>query len=803
MSVEKTLKKYRGSIETLFAPTFNYTFLVGAGISMDSPSNMPSAIHIVKNLLEMCAPPDEVDKLLSIEKLRFELVVEKVQDEFDPELQFLDYLETVIHPNLIHMFLANTIVRGNYVVITNFDYLIECALMKLLEEQWHKEIIPVITKKNFQNYSSPKSLFRSGKYPIYKIHGSKYNIILGVDTKDSLITTISSLGRDREEGETFAIEPYKKPAVYNLMRDRTLVVMGYSGSDDFDIGPTLKELPYLKRLIWIDHSQNEKVEIYTITKDYKSKEFGPLSHLEELLNDISSRGNFEVFLIKANTGFFVQSVLWRIFLPQISIDEYKFNKSETQSPRFKEWIKPLYDNIPLVKKYKFSIQLFYLLKQIEATIHNSKNGILLAEKSNDFKSKSYFLNMLGMTNQIKGNYEEVIKNYEEALNIDEQVKDIHGKATDLNNIGSIYLTLGQYDQALDMYNQSLKIADEIGVTSGKITNLNNIGRIHEIRNELDLAIAKYKESLKFVEEIGDLNRKAALLNNIGMIYSTREQYDLALEHYEEALRISDQLGDLYGSIVLLNNIGRVYHEYSNYAEALKYYEKTLELAEQLGDLAKKAGCLNNLGSIHLAQGNLEFALQHYENALDIEKRLGDPFMTMIYLNNIGMIYAARAEHPLALKNYQGALKFAKRIGDLSKEALLLSKIATIEMNQNNYQLALIKYKEALVIYGDLGDLKNKAACLSNIGKIYEKFEDYNNALKIYKETLEIDNNLEDLAGIASDLYNLGKIYDICGEFSDALENLNKSVNIFNQLNQIQNANLIQEKINEIIKKLGA
>jgi len=60
-----------------------------------------------------------------------------------------------------------------------------------------------------------------------------------------------------------------------------------------------------------------------------------------------------------------------------------------------------------------------------------------------------------------------------------------------------------------------------------------------------------------------------------------------------------------------------------------------------------------------------------------------------------------------------------------------------------------------------------------------------------------------LAGVASDLYNLGKIYDICGEFSDALENLNKSVNIFNQLNQIQNANLIQEKINEIIKKLEA
>lgn len=60
-----------------------------------------------------------------------------------------------------------------------------------------------------------------------------------------------------------------------------------------------------------------------------------------------------------------------------------------------------------------------------------------------------------------------------------------------------------------------------------------------------------------------------------------------------------------------------------------------------------------------------------------------------------------------------------------------------------------------------------------------------------------------MVGIASDLYNLGKIYEICGEISGALEYLNKSLNIFNQLNQVQNANLIQEKINEIIKKLEA
>ncbi|MFX0076916.1 MAG: hypothetical protein ACFE96_15835, partial [Candidatus Hermodarchaeota archaeon] len=131
MSDNNIVEKYRGSLESLFSPTFNYTFLVGAGVSMDAPTSMPSAVKIVRSLLNLCAPAEEVEALLSLDKLRFELVVEKIQDEFDPDLKFLDYLEEVTKPNAIHMFLGNAIVRGNYVVTTNFDYLIEQALLKI------------------------------------------------------------------------------------------------------------------------------------------------------------------------------------------------------------------------------------------------------------------------------------------------------------------------------------------------------------------------------------------------------------------------------------------------------------------------------------------------------------------------------------------------------------------------------------------------------------------------------------------------------------------------------------------------
>ncbi|MFX1503356.1 MAG: tetratricopeptide repeat protein [Promethearchaeota archaeon] len=795
-------KEYKEDIELLFNPKSKYTFLVGAGISMDPPTNMPSAIHIVKGLLELCAPQEEIENLLSLDMLRYELVVEKIQDIFDEDLRFLDYLEYVTEPNLIHMFLANIITRGNYVITTNFDYLIEQALLCVLDDQWHQDILPIITKEDYIFYQDPDNLVKSNKYPVFKIHGSKRNIITGKDTKESLITTMSALGKERGEGETFTIEPYKKPTVFNVMNDRSLVVLGYSGSDDFDIGPTLRELPYLNRIFWIEHSQNAYPEIKKIGKRENLRYLNESSPLEQMLNEISSSGDVEVILIRMHTSKFIQSYLWKIFLPYHPLNEISLDDSDKEIPNFSEWIKPLYENVPKVEKYKFACQLFYYLKEIEAASRCSQRGILYAEEINNISSKSYFLNFLGLITQIKGNYANALEHYENALQIDQSLNDVAGIGSDINNIGSIYLTTGKYDKALENYHQALEIAEKLDDKGSKVTCLNNLGRVHEVRHEFDLALENYSEAIKITEEVGDLNSKALLLNNIGMIYRAKEEDERAIKYFDESVQISDLLGDIYGKIIVLNNIGRVYDESKDYEKALEKYNESIKYADQLGDLAKKAGSMNNIGSIYLAQGNTDKALEIYQEALNIEKRLGDPLMKIIYINNIGMIHNSRGNYDVAKQKYSEALTIANDIGDLSKKALLLTKIASINMMQENYQSALEQYEEAVLIFGNIGELSNKAATLSNIGKIYETFENQYEALKRYEETLKIDQQLQDPMGIASDLYNLGRVYTIQGEYRKALQNYEESIKIFDQLEQKQYVEVIRSKIEEIQKNIG-
>ncbi len=794
------LERYVEKVEDLFSTNEKYTFLVGAGISMDAPTNMPSARQIIRSLLNMCAPPEEVENLLLLDLLRFELVVEVVQYTIDEDLRFLDYLEVVKEPNLIHLFLGYLITKGHYVVTTNFDYLIERALMRILPENLLFNIYPIITKGDFISLKMPENLIASGKYPVYKIHGAKRNIITGIDTRDSLVTTISALGRDRAEGETFAIEPYKKPAVYNLTKNRTLIIMGYSGSDDFDIGPTLKELPFLNRVIWIEHSLGDQTEIFRFNRTDLS-DIHKYSKVEQMLAEIRSSGDFEVFLIKTNTRRFIENMLWDIFLSDILEGKSIVKEGGSTIPEFQDWIHPLFKDVPLIKKYRLAVDLFYKLKQIDSTVRCSEKGLVMAENIQDLLSKSFFLNFSGLTNQIVGDYDKALEMYEEALLIDEKTEDLSGKATDLNNIGSIYLTLGKYNDAMEKYKEAMIIAEQLGDLNGKAVDFNNMGRIYEIRGEYDDALKYYLEALHIAEQLGDLERKSLLYNNIGMIYSAKCDYDQALGQYEEALKIAELLGDLYGKIILINNIGRVYHEKGNLDAALERYKETVSISEQLGDLSKKAGCLNNIGSIHLARKEFDMALNNYKEALNIEKRLGDPLMMAIYLNNIGMIHNAREDYDAAMKKYQEALIIVEDLGDISKVALFLSKIAMIYLTQENYGAALKRYMKSADLYGQLGDLNNKAAILSNIGNIHEKRSNFDNALKIYADALQIEEQIEDSLGKATDLVNIGRIYEKRSQYQIALEKYEAALQIFQQMGQAQYIEVIQKNINELRSKI--
>ncbi len=353
----------------IFSPEHQYTFLVGAGISMNPPSRIPSAVQFVETILNLCAPPEEIEAIMKLPHLRYELLIEKFKIYFDENLHFLDYLELIKQPNLIHFFLASAMLYKNFVVTTNFDFLIEEALRKILLPTEEYKISPVITREDFDRDYSPYDAVSQGLHPIYKIHGSKKNIITGEDTTGSLITTMGSLGKDRGIGETFALEGFKQQPFYNLIKGRSLIVMGYSGSDDFDIGPILKALPRIEQLIWIEHSFESGFSMTKI-EDLPEKAPDNIRKSTKLLQDIYSRISIPIYQIFADTQIFVQKILWPLILPEFPLLNAEFLPEGEEMPKFQQWVSQEFQSsLPEdIQKYEFSCSLyadFKLWKDLE------------------------------------------------------------------------------------------------------------------------------------------------------------------------------------------------------------------------------------------------------------------------------------------------------------------------------------------------------------------------------------------------------------------------------------------------------
>ena len=794
MKTEPIFKRCSESIKNLFKSDEGCTFLAGAGVSMDAPSNMPSARQFVRSLLSYCGLESELEKMMGLPLLRYELVVEWIQKFFDPELTFMNYFEQVIHPNLIHFFLAQVLVHQHYVITTNFDYLIEFALLKTLGSSKRDQIVPVITKQDFLASANPEQLYQAGRFPLYKIHGSRKNIIMQANTQESMITTISALGKEREEGKTFAIEPFKKPAMYQLLKDRTLVVFGYSGSDDFDLSPILKEVPFLKRLIWVDHANTRKLEILRLNRNPSKEEYQQLSRVEKFLCELHDLTNYEILLIRAPTGLFVQKYLWPVFIPKQKLKKGDLAPTGETAPPFHTWAKPIFSNVEELAKYQLTLQLYLELKELNSVQNIAQKALELATQQDNPKYNGFFTSLLGMVKQIQGDYPAALAYYESAYEIEQKDGDEYGQASALNNIGGIYNNLGEYEKAKQSFEKALQGLTQPRSERVRISLYLNLGYLQELMGNNQGALNHYTDAARIAEKTGDLNTKITCLNNQGLALDRLGNKKDALEKYNDALRLVKQLGDIYGKVLVQNNIARMLDDAGNTQGALDLLHSSLILAEQLGDLSKKAGILSNIGSIFKAAGHYDEALENYKSALDLEQKVGNVRFLFTYWNNIGETYLKQEKLPLALSAFQQALPFAEKSRDKSLIAVLMSKLGNLHTQVHQLDQALTFIQGAANLYKEIGDTENYAACQSNLSQVYMMAKDWGAALSCVTNLLEIDLKLQNPLAIAMDYKRLGDIKLAVNDVPNARKNYQNAIGTLEAAHDEANGTRLKEYV---------
>lgn len=672
-------------INDLIKPDAKLTFLVGAGCSVDAPSCQPAGRKMMDSIIKFACAESEIETIMKLEDLRFEALVEILRDSLDSELKVIDYYGQCDKPNIQHFFLAEMILKGHFVMTTNFDFLIEHAL---IQSNIPKEDIKVaITKADFETFNNPNTLVEQGKKALYKVHGSTQNIISGEKTKDSLITTLQAFGSNKEGLNVFQVEPFKQALFKNISEQRSLIIMGYSGSDDFDIVPTLKVLKNIRDVIWINfiYDDGGKEVVYEIEPE-EGVEKG--DKINQILKEIK-RMNYapHVYRIDTNTSRMIKELIQ---------DDSKLS-TENFSLEPIDWLR---NNIVSLDEY----QKYYI------------PGLIY---------KDFNL------------YEQGLRCQERVLKIAEDSGNLKWKAPALNNIAMMMNNQSKYPEALQKFEEAMKIAEEIGDTSGRMVILNHIGSIYKVLAENDKAIESYEASFEIAENSGADKSKAITLNNIGDLYAELGRYNKALRYFEKAKPIIEKLGDLRKKAILLNNMGNIHNNIGNNVKAVELYKEALSIADLLGDNSLVATLLNQIGLFFESQGNYDQAFNMYVQALKLAKQIGKAAYIPIGLNNLGEIYRLKGNYNEALKMFFEALRMDRILNNPLGIAGELVNITTIFLSAGHIQEAKQYCEEAITVAEEINALDSLASSYNSMGIIYFQLKNYQEALQFYEKSLNI------------------------------------------------------------------
>ncbi|MFX1593510.1 MAG: tetratricopeptide repeat protein [Promethearchaeota archaeon] len=692
-------------LKKLLNDSQKYIFIAGAGCSINSPSNFPASKEIIEEIIKFTCAESEIETISKLEGLRFETILEIIRNQFDKDLKIIEYFEQCNKPNNIHFFLAEMINKGHIVITTNFDYLIEHALIQLNDGKDH--IFAVITEKDYREFKNIFEYLNKGKKFLFKIHGSMKDILTERNTKEYFHSLIKKIGSYKSEFDLFFVEPNKGILLNKLLNNAILILLGYSGQNDFDIIPILKKYHKLKRILWVNHVANDQGYDNNILEIEKKSEKPSIKmdDLDKILFQIKNQNpNVELFRLNTNSIDFVKN---------FTDNKYDLDPVEF-SIAFRDWLHQNFEIPNMMMKFLIPHVLYFNFDRLDDSFRCGIRALEYINENDDQNHKLLILNNIAWFYYRMGNYSEAILNFEESLKISQELGYKDREVIYLSNLGEINEKIKNLPKALQRYKEAMKILEETGNLTEELRIINSVIEIYEEMQIYTEALLFSDKAIKISEKLGDLKKKAIISNNIASIHYKLENLNLSLEYFQQSEKIFRRLNDIRNLAICLNNIGTIYQKFGDFSIALEKFEEVLEYDERLKNKEGKAWHLSKVGEVYFDQKNYRSALKYFTNAIKISQELKDFRIEMKLHNLIGKSYYFLRDYPNAMNSFNSGKKIAEMFNDLATKADFLNNIAGCYFMQLNYKMALKSSEESLLILKLIGMGKSiKAITLEN------------------------------------------------------------------------------------------
>lgn len=486
----------------------------------------------------------------------------------------IDFYGNCTTPNLIHYFLAHMVTRQNSIATTNFDSLIEIALTRIGINK--DQISPLIHPSDYQSVKSTDR-FSTDKFNIYKLHGSLYDIRTGLDSRSSLQATISQIADST--GTYFTLPKFKLTPFRTIVGTHDLVVLGYSGLDDFDILPTIQNINSSKRIIWITHIN----DVYAPEAQIQVlKESDHKVSMDRTGQNLISLGRYHenLFRVYVNTADLIKW-LWNRYLPL----EPPQLLDKGEIPTMKKF------KIPEVSKWNLCGSIFFDLNFMNQANDAQLTSLELARKEKNIPQQIKILQALGKIdfrkNGLQLHRDDALlwKYLKESLNLAKEHQLPYLEMQHYFLTGEINETRW-LDTAEYNYLEGFKLAEKLNDKHHILYGYICLARINRKRflwwpadTYLDNVYVNYN-GIDFKLQILASNERACIDAGTGY-------FENSIFMFKETLKIAEKMGDLQKSFEVLWNMATLYEYSGLYSKAVETYEEILKFVKGNAELLSR------------------------------------------------------------------------------------------------------------------------------------------------------------------------------------------------------------------------
>lgn len=568
------------------------------------------------------ARPERQDRRATGDYIRFELLIDVIRDVVDPDLNLLEFVDLFHHPNHLHYAITRRALDGAVLLTTNFDDLFERALLG-----WGARPATICSEDDFVE---AKALRTSNYVPVYKLHGS-YRRYRGEDcelAKDTIQATLSSITQGVDE---FLLPPPKADALARVLADRELLVVGYSGSDDLDVMPTLLQTrPQL--LTWLEYRSGSPIDITS-------------SVLTECLAVPRAR----------------RSPRQRLFVQQyqnprqgqvlagspLKVLQARFGSTNPPEPM------PDGDVTDMgVFLRRWETRMFSSLVQKQLVVAEILQRLSRTEEAHAWLNKALL--------KAEGPEQEA------------NIRRLLSKTA---------LQMGDLPQGLAFIEQAVQRLPK------EVTDEERLPYLHQLAFSLyrngafDQARVAYEKALETSRCLDHPFWAGNSSHDLGMIYLDTSRWEEAKRHFEQAIRLSRQAGDLRHVGWSLYELGILSFEQGDFAEVASYLEESRSIAELLGDVSHLAFIEHAYGLLAFLRGDIVEAFQRFGLSLELDARTGNQAFSGMSVQHLGVVGLEESNYRFAERCFLEAERRYRDTGDAETLSELFGYRAQLHLDE--------------------------------------------------------------------------------------------------------------------------